>query len=71
MGQPGVTQLRACAARQPGEKEKGRAFALPEPRCGGFATLDGLVTSHRLPEALNKNRCAKICTGSVTWMSRP
>ena len=53
MGQPGVTQLRASAARQDGEKEKGRAFALPEPRCGGSATLDGLVTYHRLPEALN------------------
>jgi len=71
MGLPGVTQLRACAARQVAEKEKGRAFALPEPRCGGTATLDGLVTSHRLPEALKKNRCAKICTGSVTWMSGP
>src|SRR5262249_11604114 len=50
-------------------KRKGRAFALHEPRCGGCATLDGWVTSYRLPMALNKNRCAKICTGSVTWIS--
>src|SRR5262249_15565585 len=51
MGRPGVTQLHASAARHDDEKEKGRALALPEPRCGGSATLDGLVTSHRLPEA--------------------
>lgn len=51
-GKAGVTQLRPPPARQIGPK-KGRAFALPEPRCGVIATLDGLVTSHRLPEALS------------------
>jgi len=40
MGQPGVTQLRASAARHDGEKEIGRVFAVREPRCGGSATLD-------------------------------
>ena len=70
MEQPGVTQLRASAQDRQ-VKKKSEGFRLPEPRCGGSATLDGLVTSHRRPEALNKNRCAKICTGSVTWMSEP
>ena len=70
MEQPGVTQLRASAQdRQVKKKREG--FRPPWAALRGSATLDGLVTSHRLPEALKKNRCAKICTGSVTWMSEP
>ena len=67
MEQPGVTQLRASAQ----DRQVKKKSEVPEPRCGGSATLDGLVTSHRRPEALNKNRCAKICTDSVTWMIKP
>ena len=69
----GQLELRSFARQRKAgrSKKKREGFRPPEPRCGGFATLNGLVTSHRLPEALNKNRCAKICTGSVTWMSGP
>jgi hypothetical protein len=51
----GKLELRSFA-RHPQDRsvqKKGRVFALPEPRCGVIATLDGLVTSHRLPEALS------------------
>jgi len=52
----GALQLRSFASQRKVDrgKEKGRAFALPRAALRGYChALNGLVTSHRLPEALN------------------
>ena len=72
MGQAGVTLLRRLSRKTArSKKEKGGLSPSLSRVAGLLPRLGGLVTSLASPRLSIKNRCAKICTGSVTWMSRP
>ena len=70
----GKLELRSFArqpARQIGPKKKGGLSPSLSRVAGLLPPLTGWSHPIASPRLSVKNRCAKICTGSVTWMSGP